>query len=128
MWKESVQIYSREMLARGVGYPLYMPSPSKSLPLAYQKKGISVGDVGIITPNGGFDFLFNACQPREEPDGEIHPVPDGFELLKSHIISDEIYYPRTHLLSTHVQPSDGSDSPRALVFQCSASGAVLALP
>lgn len=80
--------------------------------MAYQKKGIRIGDVGVITPNGAFEFLFNACRQRGEPDGAINPValPEGFELLESHVISHEVYYPRTHLLSTHVHPSDSSES------------------
>ncbi|KAF8340210.1 hypothetical protein F5887DRAFT_1077009 [Amanita rubescens] len=34
------QIYSLNMLIRGLGYPLYMPAPSSHLPLAYRTHGI----------------------------------------------------------------------------------------
>jgi hypothetical protein len=76
--------------------------------MAYRKKGIRVGDVGVITPNGGFDFLFNACRQPEGPDGAINPValPEGFELLNANINVNDKYNPRTHLLSDHVQASD----------------------
>jgi hypothetical protein len=109
---KSVQIYSREMLALGVGYPLYMPSPSKSLPMAYRKKGIRVGDVGVITPNGAFNFLFNTCRQCEEPDGAINPVslPEGFELLDADIDVYDKYNPITHLLSSHVDALSSLDS------------------
>ncbi|KAF8344826.1 hypothetical protein F5887DRAFT_862173, partial [Amanita rubescens] len=55
------QIYSLNMLIRGLGYPLYMPAPSSHLPLAYRTHGIRVGDVGAVTANGAFDFMFNIC-------------------------------------------------------------------
>ncbi len=109
---KSVQIYSREMLALGVGYPLYMPSPSKSLPMAYRKQGMRVGDIGVIAPNGAFDFLFNACRQREEPDGAVNPValPEGFELLDVDINVYVRYNPLTHLLSSHVNALRSLDS------------------
>lgn len=108
---KSVQIYSREMLVLGLGYPLYMPSLSETLPMVYRKKGIRVGDVGIITQNGAFDFLFNACRQREESDGAINPValPEGFELLDADInVYSDKYNPLTHLLSCHVNALSSS--------------------
>ena len=47
------------------------------LPIPYRAQGVRVGDVGIFTENGGFDFLFNICVPRDDP---INPVelPDNF--------------------------------------------------
>ncbi|KAF8328475.1 hypothetical protein F5887DRAFT_149336, partial [Amanita rubescens] len=119
------------MLVLGLGYPLYMPSPSETLPMAYRKKGIRVGDVGVISKNGAFDFLFNACRQREEPDGAINPValPEDFELLDADINVHNKYNLPTHLLSSHVNALSSLDSSCAFAFKCSeAGGAVLALP
>ncbi|KDR67719.1 hypothetical protein GALMADRAFT_26936, partial [Galerina marginata CBS 339.88] len=49
------------------GSPLWIPEPNKRLPISYQRRGIDIGDVGIITANGGFDFLFNICLPYNHP-------------------------------------------------------------
>jgi len=47
------------------------------LPIPYRAQGVRVGDVGIFTENGGFDFLFNICVPRDDP---INPrnLPENF--------------------------------------------------
>ncbi|KAF8329947.1 hypothetical protein F5887DRAFT_869778, partial [Amanita rubescens] len=99
-------------------------------------KGIRVGDVGVITTNGAFNFLFNACRQREEPDGAINPValPEGFELLDADIDVYDKYNPITHLLSSHVNALSrhfelNVHRSRAFAFKClEAGGAVLALP
>ncbi|KAF8917141.1 hypothetical protein CPB85DRAFT_1166399, partial [Mucidula mucida] len=41
------------------GYPLWIPDPDEILPQSYCKDGISIGDVGLLTQDEGFDFLFN---------------------------------------------------------------------
>jgi len=62
---------------KGRGFPLWIPEPNKRLPLVYQRKGINIGDVGIITPAGAFSFLFNICVPSNNP---INPrlLPEAF--------------------------------------------------
>ena len=47
------------------------------LPIPYRAQGVRIGDVGILTENGGFDFLFNICVPRDAP---INPrkLPKNF--------------------------------------------------
>ncbi len=50
----------RRLLARsGHGYPLWIPEPDDTLPQEYRQSGISIGDVGLLTDEGGFDFIFN---------------------------------------------------------------------
>jgi hypothetical protein len=58
-----------------------MPQPDRRLPIAYQRVGICIGDVGIITPDGGFSFLFNICVPHDDP---INPriLPEEFSPLQ----------------------------------------------
>jgi hypothetical protein len=40
-------------------------------------KGVSIGDVGLITPDGAFDYLFNICLPSDDP-VNINRVPENF--------------------------------------------------
>ncbi|KAF8688196.1 hypothetical protein AX14_003508 [Amanita brunnescens Koide BX004] len=121
-------IYSFGMLTHRAGYPLYMPTPLGGLPTAYRKKGIRVGDVGVITANGAFDFLFNACKYDDRSDAGINPdiLPDGFELLKPRIRTSAMFGPDICLPTDHVREiGDGNLS----AFQClAAEGAVLVLP
>lgn len=51
-----------------------------SLPIEYREVGIDIGDVGIITPDGGFDFLFNIWLPSSHP---VNPrnLPPDFDVL-----------------------------------------------
>lgn len=78
--QRSCDIYYRYLAAKGRGSPLYIPGPNKRLPKEYQKTGIRVGDVGIITASGGFDFLFNICHPHDHPIN-YQGVPDNFHQL-----------------------------------------------
>lgn len=71
------QVYSKLLSSRGHGYPLYIPEPNENLPYEYRQRGISIGDVGIITSDGGFDFLFNVCLSATDPINNDN-VPEGF--------------------------------------------------
>ncbi|TFK27899.1 hypothetical protein FA15DRAFT_634886, partial [Coprinopsis marcescibilis] len=51
------EIYYRMMIG-AVGIPLWNPRPI-SLPPDRQSEGVIPGDVGILTSNGAFDYLFN---------------------------------------------------------------------
>jgi hypothetical protein len=53
-------LYTRILLLKRIGYPLWFPEPSM-YPSGYSGQGVSVGDVGLITYDGHFDFLFNIC-------------------------------------------------------------------
>jgi hypothetical protein len=48
------------------------------LSIEYQRTGILIGDVGIITSRGTFDFLFNICLPVDHPVNS-NGVPEQFE-------------------------------------------------
>jgi hypothetical protein len=100
------------MMTHGAGYPLYMPTPYKGLPAAYRKKGIRIGDVGVITPNGAFDFLFNACQHDNQSDAGVNPatLPDGFELLKAVVRVNDQFDHGECLPSDHVNEICDSES------------------
>ncbi|KAF8987385.1 hypothetical protein BDQ17DRAFT_1205649, partial [Cyathus striatus] len=61
------EIYARLLWPKGRGFPLWCPNPNKHLSPDYVKSGIRIGDVGIITSNGEFDFLFNICLSADHP-------------------------------------------------------------
>jgi len=107
-------IYSLEMMIHGAGYPLYKPTPSRGprVPAGHRKKGVRVGDVSIITPNGAFDFLFNTCEHNDPSDAGANPdiLPDGFELLEPIITINDEFDPGMCLHSTHVKEISGHDS------------------
>lgn len=63
--------YARCLFPKGHGYPFWVPKPNDSLSQEYRDRGLDIGDVGIITPRGQFDFLFNICLP------EYHPINAG---------------------------------------------------
>ena len=75
------EIYERVLRRKRRGFALYIPQPNRKLPIAYQRIGIRIGDVGIITPDGGFSFLFNICVPHDDP---INPriLPEDFSPIQ----------------------------------------------
>ncbi|KAF9555589.1 hypothetical protein CPC08DRAFT_642657, partial [Agrocybe pediades] len=62
------------------GSPLWIPEPPYNLPTQYQLKGASIGDVGVLSPSGSFDFFFNICYPSDDPINS-GGVPKGFKSL-----------------------------------------------
>lgn len=78
--KKSCDIYYQHIGIQRRGSPLWIPEPSENLPIEYRRQGIAIGDVGIITEFGSFDFLFNICLPRDHP---INPsdLPIDFDSL-----------------------------------------------
>jgi len=105
-------IYYHQLLTKRRGSPLWIPGPGRLLPIAYRKQGISIGDVGIITHFGRFDFLFNIFQPA---DHAIHRrgVPDLFSPLDFGQLETDpstIYGGNTYLTSSSVSTSSVSSS------------------
>jgi hypothetical protein len=87
-------LYAKHLLAKGNGYPLWSPEPS----LEHQIDGVSVGDVGLITHDGHFDFLLNICRGSVNGRG-----PPSFQSLDFHEQQDmrkrEAFSPGGHVLS-----------------------------
>ncbi|KIM46830.1 hypothetical protein M413DRAFT_263918 [Hebeloma cylindrosporum] len=128
------EIYARLLRQKKRGYALYIPEPNQRLPIAYQRIGVSVGDVGIITADGGFSFLFNICAPHNDP---INPrvLPEDFSPLYPPLTEMDITkFPRfksgSYMASSSMVKKDSSESDtRGLHFETSASeGAVLTMP
>ncbi|KAJ7663617.1 hypothetical protein B0H17DRAFT_991423, partial [Mycena rosella] len=72
------QLYTRLLLPRGHGFPLFHPQPFDDLPLESRRIGTEIGHVGVITSDGSFDFLFNICRSADDPFNRFG-VPEGFE-------------------------------------------------
>ncbi|KAK0500195.1 hypothetical protein EDD18DRAFT_818728 [Armillaria luteobubalina] len=98
-------IYTKLLLRRGHGYPLWIPESDYNLPEVYRNKGVSVGDLGILTDDGGFDFLFNVCAEADDPVNQGH-VPPQFQPLRissSHAIREIPFHCKnTSITSAHV--------------------------
>jgi hypothetical protein len=71
-------LYARRLLSEGHGYPLWIPEPNDFLPPEYQELGTRIGDVGLVTSDGAFDYLFNVCRPASHPIN-LGRTPDDFE-------------------------------------------------
>ena len=71
------EIYASLLKPKRPGWALWMPEPNNNLPTPYRKKGVQIGDVGIIAPDGSFSFIFNICVSRDNP---INPrlLPETF--------------------------------------------------
>ena len=85
--------YQRHLLLERHGFPLWAPQPLRRLPPSYRRTGVSVGDVGIITSQGSFDYLFNICllhsHPRNPEDlpidfSPINLLPSDISELREH--------------------------------------------
>ncbi|KAJ6480649.1 hypothetical protein DFH09DRAFT_857236, partial [Mycena vulgaris] len=106
------------------GFPLYVPGPQINLPAAYRRRGVAIGDVGRVTPQGIFDFFFNMYLPADHPIND-NEVPEDFHPLPAYGSRDIIhshYEPGEYVSTTSFPGSE-------FCFECvGPRGAVLALP
>ncbi|KAI0334585.1 hypothetical protein GY45DRAFT_1294881 [Cubamyces sp. BRFM 1775] len=65
------KVYTKLMLQRGHGYPLWEPEPNEA-------GEVLIGDVGYIL-DGGFYRLFNATLAADHPVNARYGVPDGYQ-------------------------------------------------
>jgi hypothetical protein len=64
--------YARILLPKGHGYPLWIPEPPSNIN-DYAKEGLTIGDVGVVTFDGGFNYFFNVFLPRNHPHNLLAP-------------------------------------------------------
>ncbi|KAF7342818.1 Pleiotropic drug resistance ABC transporter protein [Mycena sanguinolenta] len=133
------EIYSNQLLRRGRGFPLYVPGPSETLPAEYRVKGVEIGDVGTVTQEGLFNFLFNIYLGADDPininapEG-FHPLEPKYDDRRDLVIDRPSpgSYVSTSLIHMVVDDSNPQldDFPGGdFVFSCRPpQGAVLALP
>ena len=103
--ESSNSIYKRHMYLEAHGFPLWIPQPNEALDPSYRRTGVSIGDVGIFTPDGGFDFLFNVCLPAEHTSNP-ETLPKGFvplELKPTDVCKFHAHPSRSHLASPSVK-------------------------
>jgi hypothetical protein len=90
---------------------LYVPGPQINLPENYRRKGVAIGDVGTITPDGDFDFFFNIYLPADDPINEN--IPEDFVPL-SHYKSVDVHHrhfePGDYVASRSIQEINGDFS------------------
>ncbi|KAJ7364381.1 hypothetical protein DFH08DRAFT_1016731, partial [Mycena albidolilacea] len=126
--------YSNQLLPRGRGFPLYVPKPQRNLPPEYRRRGVAIGDVGTITPEGIFDFFFNIYLPADDPINAN--VPKNFAPLPPYLVMDVIdqdFDPGDYVSSSSIHEINDDFSEPELggefIFNCRGpNGAVLAMP
>lgn len=121
--RRSCDIYNQHMGAKGRGSPLWIPEPNKNLHINYQRQGLAIGDVGIITVSGSFDFLFNISLPADHP---FNPkeLPDNFVPLfiePEDIQKRSEFKGESYLSSTSVKTSRHSGEGSSYVTICRAN-------
>ncbi|KAJ7614116.1 hypothetical protein FB45DRAFT_938019 [Roridomyces roridus] len=131
--------YCSQLLRCGRGFPLYLPGPGGNFPPEYQRHGVSIGDVGSVTPRGGFDFLFNIYLPVDDPVNVIG-TPENFCPLTPRYVSGDItpveYSAEDYVstrsslvkLDTGPQPIDFAAMESFVFDCCGPQGAVLTIP
>lgn len=114
------EIYERLLRRKGRGFALYIPQPNRRLPIAYRRVGIRIGDVGVITRDGGFNFLFNICIPHDDPANPLILPEDFFPLQPAltdvDVVEFSQYNPGSYLASTSIEKKE-SDSTAKCVTQ-----------
>ncbi|KAJ7701659.1 hypothetical protein B0H16DRAFT_461756 [Mycena metata] len=127
--------YCHQLVRQGRGFPMYVPSPQQNLPAEYRRTGIAIGDVGRVTPEGGFDFFFNIYRSASDPINANH-VPQDFVPLSPYDPFDLTHYDfdcGEYVSTPSVYDINGGFSEptpgEEFVFKCRGpDGAVLALP
>ena len=104
-------IYNQYLAKTGRGIPIWPPGPSSTLPDAYRRRGVAVGDVGILMESGGFDFFFNIYLPADHTINQ-QGVPAGFspvpKLQASDIYRIPEFGPNSFFVSTSVEGESDS--------------------
>jgi len=112
-----IEIYRQCLAETGRGLPIWLPGPSSTLPDAYRRRGVAVGDVGIIMESGGFDFFFNIYLPADHIINQ-QGVPAGFspvpKLQPSDIYRIPEFGPNSFFVSTSVEGESDSSYVRLL--------------
>ncbi|KAL0567324.1 hypothetical protein V5O48_014673 [Marasmius crinis-equi] len=128
------QRYQSSLLECGLGYPLWKPSPRRTLAEEYV---INIGDVGVISDGLPFNTLFNIVQASDSPANK-DGVPEGVDppcVLPTRALTVHDQYhqdgvtfvrPSEAVSSQDVQNTNGS---RVFNFSLTSNhGALLLLP
>ena len=113
-------VYYRLLSSKKRGSPLWIPTTNKRLPVEYQRNGLGIGDVGVITDRGFFDSLFNITHPRDHPLAiNSDRLPSDFDPLN--IAPNDIqeyseFKQGSHLSSASIKNSYKDDNSSYVVF------------
>ncbi|KAF8997767.1 hypothetical protein BDQ17DRAFT_1544300 [Cyathus striatus] len=128
----SCEVYIKKIFPLRHGFPLWSPQPILRIRNEeHCRRGVSPGDVGIITHRGRFDFLFNILHAAEHP---LNPnsLPEDFvplSLSDDDILILPLYNQEAYLsnmtVKSKMDPSTGDIS-----YNCKSTGkgALLSMP
>lgn len=75
--------YRDLLLETGHGLPLWIPDPNEDT-----NRGTSVGDLGLLTDDGGFDYLCNIRADASDPVNQLASTPSFFTPLPPNPTTD----------------------------------------
>lgn len=113
----SPEIYVHHLMTKDRGYPLWIPSPNMRLPASYRASGVRIGDVGIITQEGSFSFLFNIFHEATHPINASMRLPRDFlpfthywEISPSDVDEFKVYCSGSYLSGGSLERKDEGDN------------------
>lgn len=113
----SPEIYVHHLMTKDRGYPLWIPSPNMRLPASYRASGVRIGDVGIITQEGSFSFLFNIFHEATHPINASMRLPRDFlpfthywEISPSDLDEFKVYCSGSYLSGGSLERKDEGDN------------------
>ncbi|KAF8172663.1 hypothetical protein BJ912DRAFT_100426 [Pholiota molesta] len=87
----SSAIYRDLLLKHRHGLPLWIPDPDENLE-EHKKQGISIGDLGLLTEDGGFEYLFNIHVDADHSVNKDMVIPPSFTPLPLPRTSKHAYH------------------------------------
>ncbi|KAF8171639.1 hypothetical protein BJ912DRAFT_995275 [Pholiota molesta] len=126
--------YSRSLMMKGHGFPLWYPGGDLGKPIEYLQKGVSIGDVGVLDRDGLFDFCFNIFLPPDDPK-HSHLAPEEFKPIEGGLDPSEVhtqpdyFKPGSVITSKGVTVTRRSESPLDISFSSTEQeGGIIILP
>lgn len=125
-------IFYRSLITMRRGLPIWSPALDHELPISYRRKGISIGDVGLITERGSFGYLFNITLSIEHPDNPrelpLDFFPASLPTPRGIVHSTREDTPFRSIVSENVDYTCLEDQ-RGILFKSSASvGGIASFP
>jgi len=97
------KIFASSLFASGHGYPLFYPDTMQFDDEFRNTRGISIGDVGFLSVENQFLFLFNIFLPADHPYNKDN-APESFHPLSplqdSEICTTANYFPRGYVIAS----------------------------
>ncbi|KIM44633.1 hypothetical protein M413DRAFT_358136 [Hebeloma cylindrosporum] len=128
------KIFASALFASGHGHALFYPETILELDDDFRKtRGITIGDVGVLSPDNQFEFAFNVFLPADHPYNKGN-TPDSFlplsPLQESEICTTPDYFPPGYVIASKgVNVVRHSQNPLHITFSSSERrGAFMLLP